>query len=378
MTLRLRPIKLPIAGAASIALLVGISACGSSSTSKTTASSSAAAKAPLKVAFIYYGPANDGGWDWRFDQGRQAVANAFGSKVSVTYKVSVPESPQAVPVLNQLVQQGYKLIIGTSFGFEPYIVKVAQANPDVKFEQWEAPTTAPNLSTYNIDLGQAWYIAGMAAGAASKTGKLGIVASFPYPDYYQQINAFELGAKVFKPNATTKVIYTSSYYDPGKEQSAAQALIDAGADVLGQATSSPNVGIRAQKDGVPWVTNELENGNSYGPTTFLVDARPTWPAYFVSRVRALLDGTWNPQHFFGTVQNGAVTIGPFGNAFKRLVSSADQAKIISTYQKMKQGTFSAWEGPIVDTSGQTRAPKGGVLTQKQIETMNWYVQGVTK
>src|SRR5438874_184774 len=69
-----------------------------------------AAASPFKVAFVYVGPKNDGGWSQAHEQGRLYVQKALGSKVQTTYKESVPEGPQASQVIDQLVRDGNKLI----------------------------------------------------------------------------------------------------------------------------------------------------------------------------------------------------------------------------------------------------------------------------
>ena len=57
----------------------------------------------------------------------------LGGKVQTTYKENIANGPQLEQTVASLVQQGYKLIFGTSFGF--FDKKLAAKYPDVKFEQ---------------------------------------------------------------------------------------------------------------------------------------------------------------------------------------------------------------------------------------------------
>src|SRR6478735_7725558 len=70
---------------------------------------------PFKVAWIYVGPHNDGGWSQAHDDGRLYVQKMLGSKVQTTYKENVPEGPQVSQVIDQLVRDGNKIIFATSF-----------------------------------------------------------------------------------------------------------------------------------------------------------------------------------------------------------------------------------------------------------------------
>ena len=64
------------------------------------------ADGPLKAAWVYVGPINDGGWTQAHDAGRQAVQEALGDKVVTTYKENVPEGPQVSQVIDDLVKDG--------------------------------------------------------------------------------------------------------------------------------------------------------------------------------------------------------------------------------------------------------------------------------
>ena len=62
----------------------------------------------------------------------------------------------------------------------------------------------------------------------TKSNKLGYVASFPIPEVIRGINSAILGARSVNPKAEIRVVWVSTWYDPGKESDAAKALIDQG------------------------------------------------------------------------------------------------------------------------------------------------------
>src|SRR5579864_5937599 len=66
--------------------------------------------APFKVAWIYVGPHNDGGWSQAHDQGRLYVQKMLGSKVQTTYKENIAVGAQLQQTVASLVNQGYKMI----------------------------------------------------------------------------------------------------------------------------------------------------------------------------------------------------------------------------------------------------------------------------
>src|SRR6266513_2335947 len=212
-------LALPLALAAALILALGVST-GSARTQKKAAA--------IKAAWIYVGPHNDNGWSQAHDRGRLYVQKQLGSQVETTYKELVPEGPQTTQVIESLIRDGNKIIFATSFGFQPAMIAAAKKHPDVDFEMATGTATSKNLAEYFGAGEDATYLAGMAAGAASKTGLIGYVVAFPIPEVIRHANAFVLGAQATHPGAKVKLLWTNSWLDLAKEKKAAQSLVSAG------------------------------------------------------------------------------------------------------------------------------------------------------
>ena len=136
---------------------------------------------PLKVGFIYLGPVGDFGWTYQHDIARKAAVEHFGDKIKTTYVENVAEGPDSEKVLNDLANQGHKLIFATSFGYMNYVLNSAKRHPAVFYEHATGYKRAANVSTYNIRFYQARYVQGVIAGKLSKAGLAGYVGSVPVP-----------------------------------------------------------------------------------------------------------------------------------------------------------------------------------------------------
>ncbi len=198
----------------------------------------AGAAEPVKVGFVYVGPIGDHGWTYRHDQGRLAVERAFGDKVKTTFVESVKEGADAERVIQQLAATGHKLIFTTSFGFMNPTLKVAKRFPKVRFEHATGYKRSKNVSTYMARFYEGRYVSGVIAGLMTKSNEIGYVGSFPIPEVVRGINAFTIGLRSVNPAAEVRVVWVSSWYDPGKEREAAETLIAQGADVITQHTDS--------------------------------------------------------------------------------------------------------------------------------------------
>ena len=201
------------------------------------------------------GAAHDGGWSQSHDEGRLYVQKKLGSaKVQTTYKENVFSNASVPQVVAGLVRDGYKMIFGTSFRmFEAGNGQLYRKYPDVLFEQATGLQIKKNQSEYFGAGEDTIYLSGIAAGAASKKGLIGYVVPFGIPRWCATSTRSPSARSWRIPKAKVKLIWTNSWYSPPKETAAAQGLISAGVDVLGQNVDSPAAGVVVEKAGVPWV-----------------------------------------------------------------------------------------------------------------------------
>jgi len=351
---------LALAGVTVLALGV---AAGSARTHKKSA--------VFKAAWIYVGPHDDHGWSQAHDQGRLYVQKALGSKVETTFKENVPEGPQTCQVIESLVRDGNKIIFSTSFGFQGCMVSEAEQHPDVFFEQATGTAQSKNLAEYFGAGEDAIYLAAMAAGAATKKGVIGYVVPFAIPEVIRHANAFALGAQALHPGAKVRLIWTNSWLDPGKEKKAAESLVAAGSDVLGQNVDSPATGQYAESKGVPWVGYDSD-AHTFAPKQWLTAAVYYWGPYYLRRVKAAMNGTWKTGFYYGSLKDKFVGLASYGPK----VTARTKRAIARRKAALLGGKFYEFTGPLYDQKGKLRVPKGKKLSIKQLYAMNWLVKGV--
>ncbi|MEM7525583.1 MAG: BMP family ABC transporter substrate-binding protein, partial [Pseudomonadota bacterium] len=232
----------------------------------------AASHEPLKVGFVYVGPTGDFGWTHEHDLGRQAIEEALGDKVETSYVESVAEGPDAERVIRQMAQSGHGLIFTTSFGYMNPTLKVAKQFPDVKFEHATGFKRADNVSTYSARFYEGRHVIGLIAGKMTKTNTVGYIASFPIPEVVRGINAAYLAARSVNPDVQFKIVWVSTWFDPGKEADAANALIEQGADIIMQHTDSAAPMTIAEEKGI-LAFGQASDMRQFGPTISRRSAR---------------------------------------------------------------------------------------------------------
>ena len=267
---------------------------------------------PVKVGFVYVGPTGDHGWTYMHDIGRQAIVKELGDQVETTYVENVKYGPDAERVMRQMALQGVDIIFATSFGYMESMLNVAKEFPDVKFEHATGYKTAENMSVYSSKFYEGRYVQGVIAGHMSKTGKAGYIASFPIPEVIRGINAFYLGASSVNPDFDIDVVWVNTWYDPGKEADAAKVLISQGADIITQHTDSPAALQVADAAGVK-AFGQASDMIMFAPNTQLTAILDLWGPYYVERVKAVIDGTWETKDTWGGMDTGMVAMAPYTN-----------------------------------------------------------------
>ena len=355
-------------------------ACGSDSEDATTDDSSAAGDSGgdggcdtevIQAAFVYVGPIGDAGWTKKHDDGRLALEAELGDCVETVFLESVPEGAESEAVFERLAREGNDVIFGTSFGYMDQMLAVSERFPDVKFEHATGFKTSDNMGTYFGAAEEARYLSGMAAASVSEANQIGYVAAFPIPEVLRGINAFTLGAQRINADVTVEVVWTSTWFDPVVEKEAAEALLNAGADVIAQHQDTPSAGEAAETAGGFWVGYN-DDMSRFAPDAWLTAPVWDWGPFYIGVVEAVRDGTWTSDQFYGDMADGLVQLAEVSDSVPQDVRDqidTVQAEIIA-------GTFAPFDGPVNGQDGTEVVADGDSPDLGSLLGMDYFVEGV--
>jgi simple sugar transport system substrate-binding protein len=226
-------------------------------------------------------------------------------------------------------------------------LKVAKKYPNVHFEHATGFKHDKNMGIYNGRFYEGRYVQGLIAGKMSKAGVLGYIGSFPIPEVIMGMNATMIAAQSVNPNIKVKIIWANTWFDPGKEADAAKALLDQGADVIMQHTDSPAAMQIASERGKLAFGQDSEM-IKFGPKTQLTSIIDNWAPYYISRVKAEMDGKWATDNVWDGLKAKMVVMAPYTNMpddVKKLAMDTEAAIIA--------GKLMPFKCPIVDQDGKT-------------------------
>jgi basic membrane protein A and related proteins len=360
------------------ALALGLVAAACGGGEDTAAPTQGATTAPpattpaetVRVAFVYDGTTDDGGWNQQHDLGRQYLLEQLPG-VETTIVEEIAPGQQAQSTFDDLASQGYDLIIGTTF-YQPDVLAIAEDYPDVRFLTWAGFETAPNVGHFDAATEEGRYLDGLIAGAVTKVNEIGYSAGFPIEEVVRGINAFTIGAREVNPEAEVRAVWINSWFDPPKESQAATALADTGVDILAHELNSPATASVAERRGL-YLIGYGADASSTAPNAWLGSFVFNWGPYYVSQVQAILDGTWEPSIFYGGLKDGMIDLAPFGEDVPPdTLELVEQRK-----QEIIDGTFDYFAGPLVDNKGNVVVPEGGTIPWEERTTCcKWLIEGV--
>ncbi|MDB5730963.1 MAG: basic rane lipoprotein [Variovorax sp.] len=326
---------------------------------------------PLKVCFLYSNPIGESGWTYQHELARKELVAALGDKITTKYVENIAEGPDAERVIRNFVQEGCKLVFTPSFGFMEPTLKVARTAPNVIFMNGSGYKTTPNVGAYNARYYEARYIEGVIAGTMSKSGVVGYVGAFPIPEVLQGVNAFTLGLRSVKPQAQVKLIWVNSWYDPGKERDAANALLKLGVDTLAYATSGVAIVATGEEKGV-YTLGYYSDMSKFGPKTNLSSVVQTWGPYYIKVVEDVLAGRWKSDNTVGGLKEGMIRMAPLNAA----VPAYLHEKVAGLERDIASGKVNVFTGPVVDQDGKERVAAGQAMAPADLDRMNYLVKGV--
>ena len=332
----------------------------------------------IRVAFIYKDKSADYNWSYIHELGRQYLAKQLPDIETKTMDSITVD--QAEKVLRDLANQGYKLIFATAPEFSAAVLKVAKDFPNTRFEVCQGSQTAANVATYDGRMYQVFYLAGGYAGMMTTSGIIGFVAPEPTVEVIRDINAITLSIRWIRKseNVTVHVKWTGSWNDPQADRKAAEDLIKEGADVLVQHTYSPEVQKVAEEHKIRSYGYGFDM-RQFAPTANATSLVWSWGWYYVQRVKALTDGSWKGEAYFGKVAydnfgKGIIDLAPYTYDQIPQISEAVPMKWRSRFVETKRDVF---EGPITAQNGDSVLATGSSFDDSYIyKQMNWFVEGV--
>ena len=344
-------------------MMLGLVACGNSGNDKADEGNT------IKVGLICIGDENDQGYTYNFIRGKEAATKTLAAKginVEWVVKYNIGEDATCEDANIELAEEGCKIIINNSYGFEPFMLKVAPEYEDITFisctnqASWGDDLANTHNAFANIYEGR--YLAGVAAGLKIQemidTGKIsadqaviGYVGAFSFAEVISGFTSYYLGAKSVCPSVTMKVQFVGSWSDATLEANAASALCDLGCVMISQHSDNTTPATVAQSNGV-FHTGYNNDMTGVAPESSIIGTRIDWEVYFVHAIETIVNGGELEQDWCKGMADNAVVMTQLN---EKIAAPGTAEKLAEVEAKIKSG-----EIKVFDTS--TFTIEGAELT----------------
>lgn len=338
-------------------------------------------KKKLRVAFAYAKTIKESNWSCSHDWGRMHVEKQMKEQVSTSYIESVPENLQAYKYLKELAEQGNDVIFATSPAFINATLKAALEFPNIKFFNCSQTHSFKHVNTYFGRIYEPRFLAGVIAGAVTRSDVLGYVGTFPIPEVISGINSFALGARMVNPHVKVRVAWTDEWDSQEKSGCAGVQLIESGADIISHHNTLGNREF-CREFGVYSMVCNVDEKNCI-PKDYLAAPVWNWGIFYERIITSILNDTWKSItdifgsssrliNFWWGMDSGIVDL--FYST--RLVPKETQ-KLVNFIKKMiESNAFHPFTGPVYDQKGNLKIERDEFATHDQVLSMDWFVDAV--
>ena len=329
-------------------------------------------KRTLKVGFVYAKDVNSSSWTYSQEMGRNHVNNVFGDSIITSFVDNVPETLEAYDYLKQLAIDGNDVVFVTSPALINATLKAALEFPETKFLNCSETHSFKHVNTYFGRIYEPRFLAGIVAGAVTKSNILGYVGTNPIPGVINGINSFALGAKMVNPAVKVKVQWLNCWDNGKHAEMARDELIRQGADVISHHDTISNREF-SKEYGVYSVLSGVDgNGNTNG---YIAAPVWNWGVFYEKMLRNLI----NSRRLFGSEQKvinfwWGMDSGIVDFFYSKRLVPRETQKLLNFLKKMIiNGMFHPFTGPIYSQDGVLRVRQDQLATREQIVDMDWFV-----
>lgn len=314
-----------------------VSACGPET--PKSADSATTAGAPLKVALLTPGPISDQAWNGGAFAGLQRIKDSTGARISHIQTKTPAEFDENFRLYGE---QGYALVFGHGFEYQDAAQRVGPEFPKTYYVTTSGNRTGANIAGLEFAFEDGAYLAGIVAGATTKTGTIGAIGGQEIPPVRRSFYAFEAGARSVNPKVKVITSYLGNWDDAsaGKEQALAQ--IGRGADIIFQNADAAGLGIfqAARESPNVRVFGANSDQNALAPGVVLGSVVIDLPHAFLLVAREVQAGTFRPRVISLGMKTDVVRL-VLNPALRNTIPASALATVDSVTKLLVAGTFAA-------------------------------------
>lgn len=353
---------------------------------------------------ILVGPQDDHGWsEAHFNAGRYVEAHIDGSEMLVIDNLNPDTRPETTveQAVDDMVEQGAKLIFITSDDFSADTTLVAEKYPDTIFVHTSGDhvlrgIAPPNLGNYMPRMIYGKMMAGCTAALATESGQIAYVGPLINNETRRLVNASYLGARYcyeqFRERDPDELAFSVEwlgfwFHIPGVTQDPVEVtndFIDQGVDVVISGIDTTEAltvaAERAEGGEEVWaIPYDFEGACDEAPSVCLGVPYFNWGPGYLRLAQEVIEGNWEPRWEWVEPDwddlNNADT-SPIGYEKGPALTAEQAAQLDEFIAGLADGSIVLFEGPLQFQDGSVFLEKGVAATDEEIWYMPQLLEGM--
>lgn len=251
-------------------------------------------EAGFRVALVTPGSVADAAWNAGAYAGLLMVRDSLGVSVSHVEARTPGEQEEA---LRAYAAQGYDLVFGHGFEFQQPAERASADYQGTVFIVTSGERVEGRVAPLVFRIEEGTFLAGMVAGALTRTGRIGFVGGIELPPIQRGYQGWVAGARRVRPDVATRISYLNNFDDAAAGREAALAMIRLGVDMLHHNADAAGLGVfqAAKESPGVYVFGANADQRSLAPERVVGSAIIDLPRAILAVAREVREGRFVPK-----------------------------------------------------------------------------------
>lgn len=317
---------------------------------------------PLHMAFIYPKTADNSGWIYGHELGRNYIESRFDGVVKTEKFENCGTDEEVRKAIDQAVANHAEVVFTISPTQMDETLRSAIHYPATKFLNCSINLSHNAVRTYYGRMHEAKFLMGALAASVASNHKIGYVADYPIYGIVAGINAFAIGASIIDPKAKIHLKWSTDKDMNWKREFEDEGVyVISGPDFIRPAQASREYGIY-QRDMDGRVLN-------------LAAPVWNWGTYYELIAQNILEGNWDTARQASEDRATNYWWGMSAGVIDVILSeklSYYSRKLVDMFRAgIVSGRLSPFMGELHSQEGLIREESSRGLSNEEIITMSW-------
>ncbi|MGM7636197.1 BMP family ABC transporter substrate-binding protein [Bacillus sp. Hm123] len=266
-----------------------------------------------KVGLLVPKTTNDQVWGTKGYKGMMKIQSEYDSEIF--YKEGMDSQALVERAVEEFEHKGVTLVFGHGSEYADYFNKIAPEYPDMHFVSFNGNAKEKNTTSLKFEAHAMGFFGGMTAAQASKTGTVGILATYKWQP---EVKGFVEGAKFERPDIQVVTKFVGDWDDSEKAMKLLEPILDQRADVVYPAGDGYNVPVieKLREQGL-YAIGYVSDQSDLGKETVLTSTMQHVDKLYLLAATRFVKGELKSGNLHFDFQDGVISLSEFNSLLER-------------------------------------------------------------